>query len=534
MICLVISLSRFGTALTFASLTTDDIDIVTNFARTKLKKRLEQQDAMKAEILQNFYGGFYSPEEFEIQPGDLNLIFDTLVPYVRKKINYPEGNKVGFKHFKKGKNARSCKDLMDTPFGRFFGNVTQKQKIKRQLNIEDTEQGFSAKNDCMLIDLLYKKLRKDLEKLGYGDDIIEKFDDKAVVDTSKAGTINGYITCVFCCVENDSSKKGTIAVYFDDTYWVLSNFVTHLKRCHAIPEVVSLTTNSKILVKQDRKRKKKVTSERPTVVTSTPNEKSSQQTIKINSIEFLDVDVVDKNDDEAEWETLNEEEEAISPEVMKREESFVFSQISIQESKMNGVVLANNEELKTVSITSANERTTNVVETCDMEADGNCLFAAIAHQLFLEKIGSKQHKASTKQLRVAAVDYIKQHLTEFEHVLRSEESKKVNTVKSRNAQLNRLAKNGTWGGSESILAISRTYAINIIIFIEDGHCYLIDDFNFNYGKCILIAYTKYGRGSKLNHYESICKINRDIIFHSMKHLMRVIKQKENNDVIELD
>lgn len=529
MICLVISISRFGTALTFASLTTDDIDIVTNFVRTKLKKRLDQPDATNAEIWQNFCGGFFwsQPEEFEIQPGDLNLIFDTLVPHVRKKINYPEGNKVGFKHFKRGKNARNCKDLMDTPFGRFFGNVTPKLKIKRQLNIVGREQVHLAKNDCELIDLLHKKLRKDLEKLGYGDDIIEKFKDKAVVDTSKAGTISGSITCAFCCVENESTKKGAIAVYFDETYWVLSNFVTHLKRCPAVPTIVSLTSNSKIVVKQDRKRKK--TLKQP-AVTSTPNRELSQQTIKIDSIEFLEVDVMDKSDDEAEWESLDEEEEAMLLDKIEaepeKEESFVYSQISIQESQMSAIVLANNEKLKAVPLTNADESSNNIVETCDMAPDGNCLFAAIAHQLHKDKVGSKLHKQSTKRLRSATVNYIKENIAEFENYFES--------TSSHNTQLNRLAKNETWGGAESILAISRLYEINIIIFNENEQCYLIDDFNFNYGRCILIAYTMYGDSSKLNHYQSICKIDRNIIFHSTQTLLKVIKQKRSDDVIELD
>lgn len=231
--CFMFSLSGFGTAPSFTLLNNDDIAKALDFVRTKLLERLNEaieDDANNQNILVYFYGKFYSsnPKEFEFQPGDLRLI-ENLVTHVKQTINCPEGKKDGFKHFKRKKCARINKDLVETPVGQFFGDIASAQ---HRLNTNESENQLT-KTDSELLYLLQQTITGKLNENGYDDDTIAKFNGKVGINSKNGRKVSGYVNCAICCEEKNLEKKH-ISLYFDETYWLLSNFVTHLKRCHSL------------------------------------------------------------------------------------------------------------------------------------------------------------------------------------------------------------------------------------------------------------------------------------------------------------
>lgn len=265
------------------------------------------------------------------------------------------------------------------------------------------------------------------------------------------------------------------------------------------------------------------------------------------TIEHIEADVGEDDDDNL-WKSYCSLEEAeqkgmieIENVTLNEQENIIFTMISEQEAKMRSVVLKNDESETSISVII--EDVMAEIGTCDVPADGSCFHYAAAHQLFHEKIGSVEHLNSGERLRSEVVDYIKSNRAEFEINLRNRvlDERKGKPPASKSAMkractdlLNRLAKNA-WGGPESILALSRLYKTNIILFSENSNCYTVGSFNSDYEKCVLIAYTSIGSGSGVrNHYQSICSINQDIIFSAMKTLLNVITQNTNGSVVDLD
>lgn len=328
--------------------------------------------------------------------------------HVQQTINLPDGKKDGFKHFKRKKSVRSYKDVIETPFGRFFGDGAREKH--NLMAIGKSEEVPPTKTDSELLELLQAMISKKLEEHGFDADTIAKFDGQVMVNSVNAGNIKGSVNCIICR-EQKLSKK-TISVYFDNRYWVPSNFVTHLNRCHLLHSTPKKTI--KQIRKGNRQSKPKTQSQSNENASSSkvvnPNESEhdsgeNPQKVGLNSIEIIEVDV----NDETGWESFDEssiiqeltEEEIEGERVQEIEEGFekeeivlgekdeiVYTQISEQESTMRSVALANGEKEIAIPLKDVDQELIGRIGTCDINADGNCLFGAAAHQLFHEKIGS--------------------------------------------------------------------------------------------------------------------------------------------------
>lgn len=593
------SLCGFGTAPSFTSLSEDDIQKAYDFVRNKLAKRLDWSSEQNKELMVHFYGKFYSssPIEFEFQPGELKLI-DTLVQHVKSILDTQKDHP--YKYFRKKKSVRVGQHLIDTPFGQFFGNQQEQQQQQqtqpktksistenaassKNLLINDSPKNDFETNDSDISDLLeslQKKFVKELERFGYDIDVISRF--KCEVSIDDHGKICGAVCCVLCCDEEKTQPK--FAIYWNKSYWVVTNYFKHLIRCHDPPKPPSSIP----------KKGQKKSAKSRTKVTSTPKQKNikskrlpeksaretistnpivvkhenelvelsdenSLQTIKIDSIEPVIEESLPDDYNNDFWETLDEEHlleneysenddatkeiehsaDCSTHEIhLSEQEERIYTQISDQESKMRACILKNNESETFIDLFH-NNKFIGKIETCDVPADGNCMLSAMAHQLFQEKIGSKQHVQLTEQIRSNAVKYIRENIADFDKILedridekKTRKTRKTNTKRANDAFLKRLAKSGEWGSTEMLLAVSRIYKTNIILFNENGSCYLVDGFKFDYAQCILLAYTFYNGSEKLDHYQSVCKINQNIIFTVMGILINVIKNKSNFDVVE--
>lgn len=103
--------------------------------------------------------------------------------------------------------------------------------------------------------------------------------------------------------------------------------------------------------------------------------------------------------------------------------------------------------------------------------DDNCMFAAVAHQLFEFEIGSTMQVAMTATIREMAVDYLRDHRSDPEIQLlietRTEEDwqglEGANEEESIMNCLNVLAQDHEWGAGESLYAISLLFRVKIVI-----------------------------------------------------------------------
>lgn len=94
-----------------------------------------------------------------------------------------------------------------------------------------------------------------------------------------------------------------------------------------------------------------------------------------------------------------------------------------------------------------------------------------------------------------------------------------------------LTKSGCWGGSETIKAVSRLYKVHVIIFNEYGPCYLVDGFNSDYERSIILWYrlAHAETESQRNHYDSVINIKQTDTFNCMKSMMKAINENFFND-----
>lgn len=156
------------------------------------------------------------------------------------------------------------------------------------------------------------------------------------------------------------------------------------------------------------------------------------------------------------------------------------------------------------------------INIAEIFKDGNCMFAAVMHQLEHFGINSVRHMKSTAELRTKVVSYITEHFDAYRHVLQLRlkcDSEKIDET-GKHFLANVLSNNGSWGGSESLIAISTMFNINILVFNEGGSVSFSNGFKPEYNRCIFLAYRKNNKqsGNTHDHYDSIYKIDKQLLF----------------------
>lgn len=482
----------------------DDEAIVNleNFVQKQLSTRFIPKN--ESDNLTDFFGTFYAlnPKDFIFHVGD-----KILIKRLAAHINEVQKRDGDFSHFKsnsknKTKVKFTCKNTVRTSIGTFFGSSDTKKFIGKKNAVID-------KNGKDLHELLYNKTMK-LLKTGIHINAASSFSENMVIVTAD-DSITGHIVCVYC--------KKQKQVFFDSTYWVLSNFAKHLNLC------------SKKLEQQYPHHETKVIEEIIYEIED-ENTKSSINCINVVAEQFVkyeeqsDIEeasnVIMKNTEKCDGTILD-----VS--VLDENENVIYFQICQQIHEMRSTSLKNGEEEFDLSVIIESEKP-GTVDVCLIEPDGNCLVSSLAHQLFRHKLDSSEHDDSIKKLRMEAVEYIRQNLEMFEaQIVWREDFDRVAVGDDIQTKIDyfikKLSTSGFWCGTETIIAISRLYAVNIIIINEEGSCYMVDQFNFDYKNCAIIAYCTYSNGvnqknkSARNHYNSVCKINREEIFMCMKKIM---------------
>lgn len=143
--------------------------------------------------------------------------------------------------------------------------------------------------------------------------------------------------------------------------------------------------------------------------------------------------------------------------------------------------------------------------------DGNCLFSAIAHQLFGAEIGSPSHIEHTMDLRRQIVAYIRLHAQDkrmrvlLEH--RIEEYSPRMTKPYADAAygqvLDRLSQPGVWAGAETLMSVAELFRCVVRTVWEDGPMTSIAPQRHDHVRMVTVVLRK--SGQCWNHYDSfIC------------------------------
>lgn len=221
----------------------------------------------------------------------------------------------------------------------------------------------------------------------------------------------------------------------------------------------------------------------------------------------------------------------------------IYKQISEQNLKLTTAIMSHNETIEDMVFNLNSRRSINVIR---MKMDGNCMFLALAHQIFLHKVDSQRHVADSKKLRREVVKHITGNFERFKqvitHRLIQEEGKyqlKGDSwdQKSKHFVKFILSKAKCWGGTESLKAISEIYSMNILTFNENDVCWLPFDFNDDYERIIALAFRINEEGVR-NHYDSVSEVGPSLLYECAKLLakneLKKIDLKNGDGIISLE
>lgn len=227
-----------------------------------------------------------------------------------------------------------------------------------------------------------------------------------------------------------------------------------------------------------------------------------------------------------------------SPDTKKNIRSLMYDQFSAQNIRLIEIVLQYKDVKKHMSV-KVDGKLINV-NVLKIPGDGNCMFAALVHQIHLVKLGSDEHKVYTDDLRLKVVNHIKENFDSYKHAIKGrifedcELSKKdppSNIDEACEFFISKLAQpKGYWGGAETIRAVSEIHHVNIAVFNERGDIYFPCGFNKLNEKSIFLAYrlgpSKGKTGCRIRiHYDSICTIKEEYIYK----FVSILSSKISND-----
>lgn len=447
------------------------------------------------EQLKQYFGELFAsnPSKFRFLPGDrkfIQLVKDLIQRDIQKKGRKRALNRFGdkSKHPQK-KNRKSSKNTAGENCSFSEGDCKE-------------ESADSLNSVHMLKTMLYTYVQEKLSKLGIPSSVLSVF-VKSFVSAVKNddGTICGDVICVVCYAQSDTPEKVKPKSVFCRTKagkqtWVISNLIKHIKNAHK--DILCLSVVDDVLQTE----------------CTDVNQQVSQENISVqyfpdDSVGAICMDEVDAN-------TI--------------EKHFNY-QISKQAIKMWEAATINCENVEQVECVFQ-DGSVAFIEVVKIHQDGNCLFSSISHQLFGTKVGSAEHIQSSNNIRAEVVKHIDENYEDFSYELHGHvyELKENGLVElygleeiddidkaSKEFLANGLTQSGCWGGGETLKAITHIYNVNIFIFNEKGHVYLVSNTQRRCDRSIALAYRLPDNGNGLrNHYNSMCNITADLIYKTAK------------------
>lgn len=442
-------------------------------------------DEQKIEIFGRTYA--QRSELFQFMPGDISLIRN-LAARVKELVD-GNGNLSGLELFEPPKKKR--KATIHSVL-----SVAAKKKCMPKTNHKLVTTRLNDDEIAILQSNLYEKVENCLKLHSIDTTKLSP----NLIEISECGKY-ATIVCILC---PDERHQNPLSVYYAQpehrsNYWVLANFTKHLRTQH---NAISNPAKANETKTKEKKKKNKSLCD---LLTKSEEETNTSDV----SIKFL-------------GEVPNDE---LSPEF--NVSTWLYNQISDQITKMVGSVLVNGDEQEKMNFQLSKQPEIRSLSIVTTRGDGNCLYSALAHQLFGNAINSQAHANETKKLRSAVVDHIllPENFLFFEFALqervkeiKNEDSITDYTTECKLYVRHVLSRSGKFGGLESIKAVSDMHKVNVLVFDENDSCYIIRGSAKNYNRTILIAYrsTINAAGEKNRmHYDSISDIDSKSIFASV-------------------
>lgn len=483
---IIFSVSGYGNPISFKKITDEDISVVEASIREKTLGILTQNlsDSIPGECdvlvddeqLIDYFGPIFAQNtcSFVFQPGDILLIKD-LVDHV-KRIADDGGTNEGLHHFAQNieqqKSKRGRQKIHSQKFPILKHNKTVAQIDQSRLKSELLKK----------ISALVKSytMNQSAESADLTADSTVKID---IVNGNK---IFGLVFCPICKTENKHGKPKRVYYNFKRNghgCWVLSNFDGHLKKMHELK-----TDDSKCEVDKAI---------------------GCEDDMEHVNVEEIEVDIGHVDDV-----IVVNEHELVELKNNMALHDVLYGQFSHQITNTMAAVLKNNDTHEQIEFIVG--KSPRKLTVANINGDGNCLFSSLAHQLWMDKIDSAQHRKNAKKLRAATVKHIldPKNFPMYEFQLRDRvyEIKSKDDIADMTAECKLyvslcLAKNKTWGGAETLKAVCDMYNCNIIVFNEDSKCTIFNRAGRNHNRTIAVAYRLGWDGQTRNHYDSVCDLD---------------------------
>lgn len=463
----------------------------------------------------DIFGLFHwnSPEEFEFQTAEKKML-RRLAIYVKAVIDDDEKGSYSYFTNKKSRGPkRGRKPVARNTVGNLFHS-----NVNNSDNSDDVEAVDFTKTEIDLKRVLFEKAKKILTSLkligdeSYGE---HYFNENMVsVKVSNANTF-GQVACIHC---NEKKK-----VYYDATNWTMSNFKQHIKTCKMRGLFPNIDTNSDVMVKKAHSESPKNANK---INETQPNEIFVQE--EMQHIEYSKAD----EEIDTSTTTLNVSNDVLC--VFDKDEHQIYFRICHQLNKLRPIVLNNGETEKSFAVNFGEVEKS--IKICEIASNGDCLFASLAHQLYLSRIGSVNHKNQTLELRKQLVELMKENFDYYEQALKGEVVFRLTDDHEKTEdEITKLAKNrlfdelpfpGSWGGTETLLATSHLHKVNVMVISKDNF-QVVGEFNFDYERCLIVCFRSIARNSEENHYDSVTYIEPELLYNCMQAIKKKLLPKIN-------
>lgn len=407
----------------------------------------------------------------------------------------------------KKKNESNKNPSMDANNKSLEKKDDEQQQIDYKIMKTEDESNENANMDTKetLESKLICKIKKCLMSHDVPLSVVEIFDENFFnVDMNNTNSINGNVICIVCFAESKERDKIKPKYVYcnsksNSKNWIISNFTKHLEKVHGLSKNRSILSESIDQHIEDSRKKSETASE---IISNISN----------SSLEIVSGEIENK--------TIKNEKylyDLISNHVVK-----IYKTVLLYDEYTDRM-LCKYDDVKNFSL-----------DVVKILKDGNCLFSAVAHQLFRQEVNSDAHQKSAIKLRMDVVKFIKNNYERFKyelqgHIYELKDRKDggkyygIHEMDIDSACVhfinNWLNLPECWGGPESIKAIVHLFDVNIIIFYEHESCYLIDNAEKENDRVIVIAY-RLADSSKndnfRNHYDSVCNISSNDIYATTK------------------
>lgn len=501
--------------MTFKTIDEDDINYVENFMKTDLLQYfaprqqstpktngVDDDDCEEADLSEDekqyFFGIFSSnPSKFVFLRGERKML-NALADHVRSV----EATSVGLKYFQfnadgTDKMKISWKGTFQSKVGMHFGDKKQLVKQKKVITKNSAED--------LKIDL-FDKFKKFVHQ-NYSNVVSGLSPGMVEIKMLPDNGIDAKVQCVIC-LELGQTKKYSIFCQVSPTSkcWVFSNLKRHMDKHNK--------DNHQL------------------------NRDAEHVADGHNSLFSENIENCEEEDD-----TSSHGENGIG------HQDLIYTQLSVQNLKMKNAISMHKETTENITI-DLSDHVDGSIGVTKIKTDGNCLFSALAHQLYYVKVNSKEHQNATKEVRQKSSTFIKENYNSFANAIKGRifdrlSKNEENAVKLKTGEIkidqecsiflnHCLPKQGFWGGFESLKAISQIYEINILVFSENSGYYFADRFNAGYDRSVFIAFRNVNElgenqaaaDMEKNHYDSVVDVCPELISECSKGCAELLAKAE--------